>query len=239
MSSSFRIYDDRVTYPRSCGDSRILHHDVVEDALNHRTRNLSGGIGASISFNGSLTAAAGGNCNMHHNTSACPAGHWVFVEGGRAEGGLYRERSGHGEIRGYGGGDNHGGGQGRVEHTVLADIIRRNHRETDIVNRGVTVNAFWSEVHPKMMYNGSWPKEFGIPKTIDDLKSMDSSVLDRILMAYNLTEHSCERKYRPHGETKKHKLWRLLEFLGADHLIQSRGVEEEEIFYSRHERHTY
>ncbi|KAH0604292.1 uncharacterized protein H6S33_006669 [Morchella sextelata] len=230
MSSPFRSYDDdRVSYLRSCEDGPPCQFGVVEEALSPRHKSPRAGAGMSFCFNGSLTT---GSSDTHY-TSESPAGRWIYVGGGRNERG-HREHGGHGS---HGGGEGHGGGHARIEPTMLADIIRRNHLETDMVNRSITTTALWSEVHPKMMYNGSWPKEFSIPKTVDDLNSMDSSALDRILLAYNLTSgHSCDRKYRPHGETKKNKLWRLLEFLGADHLIPHRDVEEE-IFCSRHERH--
>jgi hypothetical protein len=196
MSSPFRSYDDdRVSYLRSCEDGPPCQFGVVEEALSPRHKSPRAGAGMSFCFNGSLTT---GSSDTHY-TSESPAGRWIYVGGGRNERG-HREHGGHGS---HGGGEGHGGGHARIEPTMLADIIRRlafkpvaitttthincrgcsgcnkshshrNHRETDMVNRSITTTALWSEVHPKMMYNGSWPKEFSIPKTVDDLNSMDS-----------------------------------------------------------------
>lgn len=202
MSSPFRNYDDgRVSYLRSCEDILPCQFGVVEEALGPKHKSLGAGAGVSFCFNGIHMT---GGSDIHHTPESPTGhwiyvGGGRGERGCRERGG-HGENRGHGS---HGGGEGHGGGHARIEPTVLADIIRRlafksvtititthincrkcsgsnkshshrNHRETDMVNRGITTTALWSEVHPKMMYNGSWPKEFSIPKTVDDLNSMDS-----------------------------------------------------------------
>ncbi|KAH8146512.1 uncharacterized protein LAJ45_09458 [Morchella importuna] len=202
MSSPFRSYDDdRVSYLRSCEDGPPCQFGVVEEALGQRHKSPRAEAGMSFCFNGSLMA---GRSDTHHTPEFPVGRWIYVGGGrnerGHREHGGHGENRGHGS---HGGGEGYGEGHARIEPTMLADIIRRlafksvtiittthfscrkcsgynkshshrNHRETDMVNRGITTTALWSEVHPKMMHNGSWPKEFSIPKTVDDLNSMDS-----------------------------------------------------------------
>lgn len=104
-----------------------------------------------------------------------------------------------------------------------------------------------------MKQDGSFPKEFLLPKTVDTFRAMDSelprvplprtthlhlitaSVLDRILLAYQLGVDIDQRKSRQ--ESKYKKLYCLFEFLGADHLLGKRGeVREEDPHHARNER---
>lgn len=62
-----------------------------------------------------------------------------------------------------------------------------------------------------------------------------ASVLDRILLAYQLGVDIDQRKSRQ--ESKHKKLYCLFEFLGADHLLGKRGeVREEDPHHVKHER---
>lgn len=61
------------------------------------------------------------------------------------------------------------------------------------------------------------------------------SVLDRILLAYQLGVDIDQRKSRQ--ESKHKKLYCLFEFLGADHLPGKRSeAREEDPHHARHER---
>lgn len=152
-------YDDRAIYSRGGNgytDNRLALHDAAEDSFRH---TASGGV---CHHSGSVTPGG----DMHHSYGCCRESAWM-----------------------------HGIGQRETDSPMTKDYVRRsvianvktkfsrdlmptkpfrNHRKVDLVNRGINSRSQWSEIHPKVRSDGSYPKDFLLPKTIEDFKNMDS-----------------------------------------------------------------
>ncbi|KAI5788399.1 hypothetical protein EDC01DRAFT_163503 [Geopyxis carbonaria] len=129
--------------------------------------------------------------------------------------------------------------------TAMTDAVRRNHRKLDLVNRGIHANAVFSQVHPKMRGDGTYPADFLVAKTVDEFETLDVAVIDRILKSYGLLcgtrelmRRSGREPERPAGRgreedrevLRRRKLNQLYEFLGADQLagfVDDQGVRQD------------
>ncbi|KAI5858578.1 hypothetical protein BZA05DRAFT_450399 [Tricharina praecox] len=106
-----------------------------------------------------------------------------------------------------------------TQSPTLDEIVRNNHALVTRLNRKIPPGAVYSQVHPKMKDDGSYPRDFSIALTRDQFEAMDSSTLDRILISYGLLSSFTGRG----RDIKRRKLWRLFEYLGADALKPSGG----------------
>ncbi|KAI9815267.1 MAG: hypothetical protein M1827_002747 [Pycnora praestabilis] len=68
----------------------------------------------------------------------------------------------------------------------LNDLLRRNNLAVTLANNNINYRAQYSQVHPKMCTDGRYPQDFQLPKTVEEVKVLDGSQLDRILQAYRL-----------------------------------------------------
>ncbi|KAF2111706.1 hypothetical protein BDV96DRAFT_175844 [Lophiotrema nucula] len=100
------------------------------------------------------------------------------------------------------------------------DMVRRTNLMVQFVNCQVSYSARYSQIQPKMCMDGRFPNEFRVPRTVEEMKSMDPSTLDRLLRAYGLpTDLRSLRLTSQDSVSPKTahqaKLCTLFDFLGA------------------------
>jgi len=105
----------------------------------------------------------------------------------------------------------------------------------------------FAEIHPKLsVENGQFPRDFELPKRVDEFLMMDSTLLDRILLSYglvrgnhslapmsffrSLTEREREREHDRFSnyhldDSRRSRLITLFEYLGVDLTGERRGSE--------------
>ncbi|OCL01659.1 hypothetical protein AOQ84DRAFT_426642 [Glonium stellatum] len=98
------------------------------------------------------------------------------------------------------------------------------------VNGQVTYAARYGQLQPKMCADGRFPPDFRTAKTVEEVKVMDPTALDRILRAYVLPTdlRSLRLTSRDSVSTKtaqQAKLCTLFDFLGAVQISERERVK--------------
>ncbi|KAI9793478.1 MAG: hypothetical protein M1835_007197 [Candelina submexicana] len=86
-----------------------------------------------------------------------------------------------------------------------------------------------SQVHPKICSDGRYPPDFQLPKTVEEVRVLDGSQLDRILQAYRLpldlrSAHR-SRESLSTMRAQEAKLQVLWEFLGATRIAEHQKLK--------------
>ncbi|KAG9237488.1 hypothetical protein BJ875DRAFT_481237 [Amylocarpus encephaloides] len=117
-----------------------------------------------------------------------------------------------------------------MEDAVRIDDIRRVNVAVQIANNSVTPRMLYAEIHPKLSPNdGRFPRDFELPRRMDEILSMEITALDRILQVYGLPRdlsssalslspfHSIRSSLARNPDTTRDaKLLILLQYLGVD-----------------------
>ncbi|KAF2735033.1 hypothetical protein EJ04DRAFT_222016 [Polyplosphaeria fusca] len=119
-----------------------------------------------------------------------------------------------------------GVGMGIYSDQHADEQVRSTNLLVQVVNSQITHNARYSQIQPKMCSDGrfpQFPREFRVPKTVEEIMTMDSSSIDRILHSYGLPTdlrsfRLTSQDYVKSGVAKQAKLCTLLDFLGATQL---------------------
>lgn len=98
--------------------------------------------------------------------------------------------------------------------------VRRNNLFVQLVNGQISYAAKYGQMQPKMCTDGRFPPDFRTARTVEEVKVMDPTALDRILRAYGLPTdlRSLRLTSRDSVSTKTAhhaKLCTLFDFLGA------------------------
>ncbi|KAI9734509.1 MAG: hypothetical protein M1834_002109 [Cirrosporium novae-zelandiae] len=124
----------------------------------------------------------------------------------------------------------------------IDELVRRTNLAAALANHLLSSRSLYSQLHPMMCKDGSFPADFKTPRTVEDFKLLDSETLgsridslilirvatqlDRILQSYRLPYDARAlmglhpRDSPPSGDhLRKHKLWVLYDFLGAGRLV--------------------
>ncbi|KAF2803689.1 uncharacterized protein BDZ99DRAFT_399203, partial [Mytilinidion resinicola] len=88
------------------------------------------------------------------------------------------------------------------------------------VNGQITWAAKYGQLQPKMCSNGVFPQDFRSPKTLEEVKCIDPTTLDRILRSYNLPTDLRSLQLTSRDSVSPRtaldaKLCTLFDFLGA------------------------
>ncbi|KAK5156810.1 hypothetical protein LTR04_005577 [Oleoguttula sp. CCFEE 6159] len=107
----------------------------------------------------------------------------------------------------------------------VEEMVRRTNLAVHFANERVTHNMRYAQLHPAMCRDGRFPVDFRMPKTVEEVKVMDPSKLDRILQAYGLPAdlRSLNLTSRDGVSTKRAqsaKLTTLYDSLGARSLAE-------------------
>ncbi|KAE9988731.1 hypothetical protein EG327_003252 [Venturia inaequalis] len=110
--------------------------------------------------------------------------------------------------------------------------IDRTNLAVQLVNGQISPSAKCAQIQPKMMREGRFPSDFRTPRTADDMQAMESSTIERILLAYSLPTDL--RSFRMSGVEnpsskviKQAKLCTLFDFLGATRLADHERMKAE------------
>ncbi|KAL8826518.1 MAG: hypothetical protein Q9191_003756 [Dirinaria sp. TL-2023a] len=109
----------------------------------------------------------------------------------------------------------------------LTHMINRTNLAASLINIQISPTAKYAKIFPHMCDDGSFPVDFRTPKTVETMRVLDNSQLDRIMQSYRLpldlrsittfssreTTHSSTRV----RQAKLHSLW---EYLGAHKLLE-------------------
>ncbi|KAL9576537.1 MAG: hypothetical protein Q9212_007014 [Teloschistes hypoglaucus] len=104
----------------------------------------------------------------------------------------------------------------------------RDNRVAALLNGAILAPAKFAQVHPLRCDDGTYPADFQAPKTVEAMKILDNSQLDRIMQAYRLpldlqSMNSSGRYARDatsSSRVRQGKLHNLWEFLGAYQLLE-------------------
>lgn len=179
MAGNFNSYEDRTVYPRGSGypEGRLTVQDVVDEALRH----------------GSGSATPGGSMR-HSYDCGCRDGAWGYGAGNR-----------------------------ELEPNALSDLLRRfvncskilrcsgsnslkisrDHLQIDQINRTISSKSVWREVHPKVKHDGTYPKEFTVPRTVEDFKALDGKFFPSQTPIPRINKAHHSQRPRP----PSHRLW--------------------------------
>ncbi|KAF2745201.1 hypothetical protein M011DRAFT_151624 [Sporormia fimetaria CBS 119925] len=108
------------------------------------------------------------------------------------------------------------------------EIVRRTNLFVQHINALISPLAHYSQLQPKMCNDGRFPVEFNTPRTVEEIRTMDPSSLDRILRAYNLPTDLRSLRMTSNDivgarMANKAKLCTLFDFLGAVQLAEKVG----------------
>ncbi|KAF1813013.1 hypothetical protein P152DRAFT_335261 [Eremomyces bilateralis CBS 781.70] len=108
----------------------------------------------------------------------------------------------------------------------LDELVRRTNLAVQLVNSQLTISSRYAQMQPKMCTDGRFPEDFKTAKTLEEVRVIDPSTLDRILSAYNLPTdlRSLRMTSRdPFSPKMAHlaKLCTLLDFLGATQVAEA------------------
>ncbi|KAF2231653.1 hypothetical protein EV356DRAFT_286580 [Viridothelium virens] len=106
---------------------------------------------------------------------------------------------------------------------ALDEQIRRHNLAVALVNSQLNSSARYGQLQPMMCRDGRFPDDFRLPKTIEEVKVIDPTRLERILHAYGLPTDLRTLRYTSRDRfSPKHaqmaKLATLFDFLGATRL---------------------
>ncbi|KAF2191053.1 hypothetical protein K469DRAFT_363141 [Zopfia rhizophila CBS 207.26] len=112
----------------------------------------------------------------------------------------------------------------------IDDLVRRTNLLVQFVNSQVTHTARYGQLQPKMRSDGKFPPDFRVPKTVEEVKVMDPSTLDRILRAYGLpTDLRSLRMTSQDSVSPKTghqaRLCTLFDFLGATQISERQRLK--------------
>ncbi|KAL5388452.1 hypothetical protein DPSP01_003025 [Paraphaeosphaeria sporulosa] len=107
----------------------------------------------------------------------------------------------------------------------IDELVRRTNLMVQFVNSQIRPGARYCQLQPKMCHDAKFPPEFRIPKTVDEVRAMDPSSVDRVLRAYNLPTDL--RSFRAMTQdtinprtAHQAKLCTLFDFLGATQISE-------------------
>ncbi|KAF2398284.1 hypothetical protein EJ06DRAFT_523136 [Trichodelitschia bisporula] len=114
------------------------------------------------------------------------------------------------------------------------EVVRRTNLAVQLVNGQIAHSARYAQVQPKICRDGRFPNEFRAPKTVEELRSMDPSSLDRVLGAYQLPTdmRSLRLTSRDTASSKVAnlaKLCTLFDFLGASRIADHERLKRNAI----------
>ncbi|KAL8639751.1 MAG: hypothetical protein Q9228_003247 [Teloschistes exilis] len=110
----------------------------------------------------------------------------------------------------------------------LEDHTRKDNRVAALLNGAILAPAKFAQVHPLRCDDGTYPADFQFPKTVEAMKILDNSQLDRIMQAYRLpldlqsfnSSGRYARDATSSSRVRQAKLYNLWEFLGAYQLLE-------------------
>ncbi|KAF2872203.1 hypothetical protein BDV95DRAFT_606757 [Massariosphaeria phaeospora] len=102
----------------------------------------------------------------------------------------------------------------------IDELVRKSNLIVQLVNSQLTPTARYAQLHPMMCSDAKFPPEFRVPRTIEEVRTMDPSTIDRLLRAYGLPTdlRSLQLTARDSPSPRiahQAKLCTLFEFLGA------------------------
>ncbi|KAI4214351.1 MAG: hypothetical protein LQ351_003104 [Letrouitia transgressa] len=108
------------------------------------------------------------------------------------------------------------------------EIWRRDNKLACLLNGAIPPYAKYGLVHPMRGKDGEYPADFRHPKTVDTMRVLDNSQLDRIMQVYCLPldlrpinpTGSHTRESTSSSRVRQAKLQNLLEYLGAYQLLE-------------------
>ncbi|KAL5396979.1 hypothetical protein PMIN06_003767 [Paraphaeosphaeria minitans] len=105
------------------------------------------------------------------------------------------------------------------------ELIRRTNLMVQFVNSKIWPGARYCQLQPKMCHGAKFPPEFRIPKTVDEMRAMDPSSVDRVLRAYNLPTDLRSFRTMTQGTINPRtvhqaKLCTLFDFIGATQISE-------------------
>ncbi|KAI4253755.1 MAG: hypothetical protein LQ352_003502 [Teloschistes flavicans] len=118
--------------------------------------------------------------------------------------------------------------QERDRERDLEDQTRKDNRVAALLNGAILAPAKFAQVHPLRCDDGTYPADFQFPKTVEAMKILDNSQLDRIMQAYRLpldlqsisSSGRYARDTTSSSRVRQAKLYNLWEFLGAYQLLE-------------------
>ncbi|EEP82555.1 predicted protein [Uncinocarpus reesii 1704] len=118
------------------------------------------------------------------------------------------------------------------------ELMRRTNLAVSLANHNVNPRSNVSMVHPMMCMNGRFPVDFRTPKTLEEIKLLESTQIDRILQEYkiphdtrsllNILASSGVRVNSDNvssGRLRQAKLQLLFEHLGATRVVEEGGFK--------------
>ncbi|KAF2761160.1 hypothetical protein EJ05DRAFT_497718 [Pseudovirgaria hyperparasitica] len=69
---------------------------------------------------------------------------------------------------------------------VSEDVIRSTNLSVQVANSNLCPSTPYAQLQPKRMHDGRYPQDFRMARTVEEMKCIEGSTLDRILQAYNL-----------------------------------------------------
>ncbi|EFQ99646.1 hypothetical protein MGYG_02659 [Nannizzia gypsea CBS 118893] len=116
---------------------------------------------------------------------------------------------------------------------ALAELVRRTNLAVSLANHNINPRSQFTQVHPMMCFDGRFPTDFRSPKTVESVKLLDVTQLDRILHEYQLpydtrsiinsTNSNLLRDSRDmisSSRLRQAKLQILFEHLGASRIVE-------------------
>ncbi|MCJ1242084.1 hypothetical protein MMC14_010091 [Varicellaria rhodocarpa] len=88
-------------------------------------------------------------------------------------------------------GSSYGGGEASTPDMICSELIHRLYRinlAAQLVNGQISHSAKYGKVFPHLCDDGRYPSDFNLPKTVEVMKILDNSQLDRILQSYRLPQ---------------------------------------------------
>ncbi|KAK2877061.1 hypothetical protein FQN49_001445 [Arthroderma sp. PD_2] len=117
--------------------------------------------------------------------------------------------------------------------TNLPELVRRTNLAVSLANHNINPRSQFTQVHPMMCFDGRFPTDFRSPKTVESVKLLDVTQLDRILQEYKLpydtrsimssTSSNLLRDSRDSissSRLRQAKLQILFEHLGASRIVE-------------------
>ncbi|KAF4621912.1 hypothetical protein G7Y89_g14431 [Cudoniella acicularis] len=84
---------------------------------------------------------------------------------------------------------------------VGRDDLRRINLTAQLANSSITPRMLYAEIHPKMTSDGRYPRDFDVPRRVEEFFALEGTALDRLLHTYNLP---CDLPY--HSLSHNHSL---------------------------------
>ncbi|EER26448.1 hypothetical protein D8B26_003173 [Coccidioides posadasii str. Silveira] len=117
------------------------------------------------------------------------------------------------------------------------ELVRRTNLAVSLANHNVNPRSHVSLVHPMMHTDGRFPVDFQTPKTIEEIKLLDSTQIDRILQDYKiphdmrsllniLASSGIHAGIVSSGRLRRAKLQLLFEHLGATRVVEEGGFKK-------------